>query len=101
MTYLKQLAYDAAVIAATVGVWTAIFMVAFLSDSTAGSYRIAWPVLPRPARKDSRNLSASGCLARFLSTAGGTVAISAPAIAACVTWRGVRIEDARKDLSLS
>ena len=61
----------------------------------ACAHLISCPVFFQSARKVSRPLSVRGCLARFRSTAGGIVAASAPAIAACLTWRGVRIEEAR------
>jgi putative hemolysin len=56
---------------------------------------IFWPVLAQSARKASRPLSVSGCLTSALSVAGGTVATSAPIMAASLTWFTVRIEAAR------
>src|SRR5690606_355989 len=64
-------------------------------DETRSLHKIVWPVFFQSARKASSPLSVSGCLTRLLSTAGGTVATSAPAIAASLTWFGVRIDAAR------
>lgn len=62
---------------------------------SSGSQRIDWPVLPQSARNAARPLSVSGWALSPLSTAGGTVATSAPARADSLTWFGVRIEAAR------
>ena len=61
----------------------------------ACAQRMLWPVFFQSARNVSRPLSVSGCLTRLFRIAGGTVATSAPASAACLTWSGVRIEAAR------
>ncbi len=51
------------------------------------------------ARNDSSPRSVSGCFTRFLSTPNGTVAMSAPMSAACVTWFAERIEAAMTSTS--
>ena len=53
------------------------------------------PVAAQSFTKASSPALVSGCSASFLITAGGIVATSAPASAACVTWFGERIEAAR------
>ena len=50
-----------------------------------GHGRIDWPVFCQSARKASSPLSVSGWLASWRSTVGGTVATSAPILAASTT----------------
>src|SRR5688572_24090475 len=52
------------------------------------------------ARNCSRPRSVSGCSSSFFKTSGGSVATSAPIIAASTTWRGCRIEAARISVSM-
>ena len=65
------------------------------------AYRIACPVFCQSARKASRPLSVSVWLASLRSTSGGTVATSAPIMAACLTCMGERIEATRISVSRS
>ncbi len=68
--------------------------------SAAAAASLAWTCAHRfltfsqSARKDSRPRSVRGCFTRLPSTANGTVAISAPRSADCVTWFAERIEAA-------
>ncbi len=65
----------------------------------AGTCAHAFFTFSQSARNDSRPLSVSGCFTRFLSTENGTVAMSAPMRAACVTWFAERIEAAMTSTS--
>src|SRR5205085_12295371 len=51
--------------------------------------------LLQSARNCSSPRSVSGCMRSFFKTSGGSVATSAPIIAASTTWRGCRMEAAR------
>src|SRR5919198_2916739 len=52
------------------------------------------------ARNCSSPRSVSGCFSSFLRTSGGSVATSAPIIAASTTWRGWRMDAARISVSI-
>ena len=65
----------------------------------AGTCTHAFFTFSQSARNDSRPRSVSGCFTRFLSTANGTVAMSAPMSAACVTWFAERIDAAMTSTS--
>src|SRR5919108_3065940 len=65
------------------------------SAESSQAHRIFCPVFFQSARNSSKPLSVSGCLTSVLRMAGGMVAISAPRIAACLTWFTLRIEAAR------
>lgn len=67
----------------------------------AGPQTIFWPVFAQSARNCSRPLSVSGCLTSALRIPGGTVATSAPIMAASLTWFTVRIEAARMSVDRS
>ena len=57
-----------------------------------GAHRMDCPVLAQSARNAARPLSVSGCWKSWRSTAGGSVATSAPSFAACTTCIGWRTE---------
>ena len=63
------------------------------------AYKMLCPVFAQSDMKASMPLSVSGCFARPFKTAGGTVATSAPMMAACLTWFAVRTEAARISVS--
>ena len=65
------------------------------SGSIADPYRIFCPVFAQSAKKVSRPLSVSGCIASFLITSGGAVITSAPMRALSRTWFTVRMDAAR------
>ena len=65
----------------------------------AGACTHEFLTFSQSARNDSSPRSVSGCFTRFFSTANGTVAMSQPMSAACVTWLAERIDAAMTSTS--
>src|SRR5690606_6694072 len=72
-----------------------------LAGLTWRHHPIVCPVFFQSARNAVMPASVSGCLTSAFRMAGGTVATSAPIMAASLTWFTVRIEAARMSVERS